>query len=109
MSLSAALRRRRAPALSLALDDRLRKIASGSLRAFASTALANQLDAHSLGAPPVVPAHQHESILSFSALPRKYRDGFSESNTYGAAQVSLQPVMRMHESPPAGGGPDANR
>jgi len=32
--------------LSLALNDRLRKIASGSLRASASTALANQLDAH---------------------------------------------------------------
>src|SRR5437867_1818347 len=40
------VRRRRPPALSLALYDRLRKIASRSLRASGSPALANRLRAH---------------------------------------------------------------
>ena len=46
MRLSAALRRRRPAALSLGVNDRLRKIAAASLRASGSTALANRLDAH---------------------------------------------------------------
>src|SRR5258705_7221365 len=42
-----ALRRRRPPASSLGLNDRLRKIASASLLASGSPALANRSGAHS--------------------------------------------------------------